>query len=300
MIGFLRLYSVTAPAAKEAGGWRAFSIWRKWNLYYAGLMAKAATSCGWSPEEVSDDVVWQALSAVYGHYRKFPERPPREVPPAMAPLLSVLQWAVDHICERDLPDAAEKYVQMLKAPIYRAYRQAIYRRYLVPLVRAHAVETVLSVGGGLVEPYDLLELADRENIHFELYVQEVDKRVAEALAEEGFSVYVGDIRHLLVDDAFGKNSFDFATVQAVLHWADDPAQLLADVAKIAKYVLVSQGYGPHNAAIIVATTLMGAKRFIASHAEIDAWVKTAGLAPIKPVIKSNGIYLGLFRSTLFK
>ncbi|MEM1568660.1 MAG: hypothetical protein QXI84_09280 [Thermofilaceae archaeon] len=300
MIGFFRLYSVTAPVVKEAGGWRAFSIWRRWNLYYAGLMAKAAEQCGWSPGEPSDDVVWQALSAVYFHYRKFPKEPPGEAPPAMAPLLSVLRWALEHICERELAEAAEKYVQMLKAPLYRAYRQALYRRYLAPLVRTHKVESVLSVGGGLVEPYDLLEVADRENIHFELYVQEVDKRVAEALAEEGFYVYLGDVRQLLVDGTFGKTSFDFATVQAVLHWTEDPVQLLADVAKIAKYVLVSQGYGPHNAAIMVATMLMGAKRFIASPAEIDAWVKSAGLAPVKPVIRSSGMYIGLFRSTLFK
>ena len=145
MFDAIRVSWLLSPVLKAAGGWRALSIWRRWNLYYAGLMAKSAEQCGWNPNEVSDDPVWQALTAVYWHIREFPSEPPKEVPPTMTPLLAILRWAQEHICERDLPEAKAKYVEMLRALLYRAYRKAIYRRFLVPLVRAGEVETVLSL-----------------------------------------------------------------------------------------------------------------------------------------------------------
>lgn len=298
LLARFRLAKAIGDVVRSIGGWGNLKAWRAWNLYYLGIMAKAAEQCGWSPDEPSDDPVWQALTAAYLHYRgRIPQSPPERVPPGTEELLAIIRWASEHICERDLPEARAKYARMLQAPIYRAYRQALYRYFLVPLVRRGEVEAVLSIGGGLVEPWDLLEVADREGIHFELYVQEVDDAVARALAASGFRVYLGDVAKLAADvhSLAGKPYFDLATVQAVLHWTEDPIRLLTDTAKIARYVLVGQGYGPYNAAITVATTMMGARRYIADAREVDGWAEQAGLLPVK-VIKGYGVYLGLFKS----
>ncbi len=304
LIDRIRIIEVFGPALKAAGGFKGLRLWREWGLYYAGLMARAARECGWDPNEASDDPVWQSLTAVYGHFRKFPEKPPGEYPEAWDRHLAILRWAADHICERNLPEARAKYAELLSAPLYRAYRQRLYRWFLPPLVRAGRVETILSVGGGLVEPFDLLKVAESEKIHFELYVQEVDDDVARALASAGFRVYLGDLSKLVVDvsDVVGKHYFDFAVVQAVLHWADDPIALLTAAGRLAKYVLVAQFWGPYAAAGSVATVLMGARRYIHDWRVIEAWAEQAGLVPARDVprdlkitIRSHGLYLRLFQ-----
>lgn len=300
-----KIARIFGPALKAAGSFKGLKLWREWSLYYAGLMVKAASLCGWSPEEASDDPVWQALTAVYWHHRGvFPEKPPKEFPEAWANHLAIIKWAAEHICERDLPEARVKYAELLKAPLYRAYRQALYKWFIPPLVRAGAVETVLSVGGGLVEPFDLLKVTEEEKIHFELYVQEVDDAVAKALAASGFQVYIGDLSKLVVDvsDILGKSYFDLAVVQAVLHWAEDPISLLTSAGRLAKYILVAQFYGPYAAAGSVATVLMGARRYIHDWREIEAWAEQAGLLPARDVprklriaIRGYGLYLRLFQ-----
>ncbi|MCY0890742.1 MAG: hypothetical protein OWQ51_07175 [Pyrobaculum arsenaticum] len=298
-----KIARIFGPALKAAGGFKGLKLWREWSLYYAGVMVKAASLCGWSPEEASDDPVWQALTAVYWHHcGVFPEKPPKEFPEAWANHLAIIKWAAEHICERDLPEARVKYAELLKAPLYRAYRQALYKWFIPPLVRAGAVETVLSVGGGLVEPFDLLKVAEEEKIHFELYVQEVDDAVAKALAASGFQVYIGDLSKLVVDvsDILGKSYFDLAVVQAVLHWAEDPISLLTSAGRLAKYILVAQFYGPYAAAGSVATVLMGARRYIHDWREIEAWAEQAGLLPARDVprkfaIRGYGLYIRLFQ-----
>ena len=299
-----KIARVFGPALKAAGGFKGLKLWREWSLYYAGVMVRVASLCGWSPEEASDDPVWQALTAVYLHYREFPGKPPGEYPKAWGRHLAILRWATDHICKRNLPEARAKYAELLSAPLCRAYRQRLYRWFLPPLVRAGRVETVLSVGGGLAEPFDLLKVAEEEKIHFELYVQEVDDAVAKALAASGFQVYIGDLSKLVVDvsDILGKSYFDLAVVQAVLHWADDPIALLTAAGRLAKYVLVAQFYGPYAAAGSVATALMGARRYIHDWREIEAWAEQAGLLPARDVprklriaIRGYGLYLRLFQ-----
>lgn len=61
-------------------------------------------------------------------------------------------------------------------------------------------------------------------------------------------------------------------------------------------MFISQGYGPHNAAVTVATTLMGARRYIADWREIAAWAEQARLKPLK-VLKANGLFLGLYKGS---
>ncbi|MGC9119696.1 MAG: methyltransferase domain-containing protein, partial [Thermoproteus sp.] len=261
---------------KSVGGLKVLRIWRRWNEYYAGLMVRSAETCGWSPDEVYDDVVWRTLSAVYRHAGgRFPKSPPKELPEAIVPLIKLLKWAAERICDRNAPytpEARAKYAEMLRAPIYRMYRQSLYSYYLVPLIKRGLVESVLSVGGGLIEPADLLELQNRHKAAFRITVQEVNPAVAKAVAAAGFEVFLGEV------DQIGE-SFDFATVQAVLHWADDPVRVLSGAARVAKYVLVSQGYGPHNAAITIATAVMGARRYIADWREVEGWIEAAGLRP---------------------
>lgn len=64
-----KIARIFGPALKAAGSFKGLKLWREWSLYYAGVMVKAASLCGWSPEEASDDPVWQALTAVYWHHR---------------------------------------------------------------------------------------------------------------------------------------------------------------------------------------------------------------------------------------
>lgn len=278
---------------KSIGGFKVLRIWRRWNLYYAGLMAKAAAECGWDPKEPSDDPVWQALSAVYAYFRKFPEKPPREALPSLAPLLAILRWALEHICERNIPDAPAKYAEFLRTPLYRAYRQALYRYFLAPL--AGRIETVLVVGGGLVEPFDIIEVVNQLRLPLQITVQEVNPDAAKALAAAGFDVVLGELSQVEVE-----KPFDLVTVQAVLHWADDPLKVLAHAAELGRYVLVSQPFGPHQAAIMIATTLMGAKRYIHDWREVEGWARQAGLAPVKsgPLKRSlkGGFYIRFYQT----
>jgi SAM-dependent methyltransferase len=174
---------------------------------------------------------------------------------------------------------------------YRAYRIWIYRKLVAPLVRRGA-ESVLLVGAGVAEPFDLMKALNIEGLDgaVDIVAQEVDPEAARALAAAGVNVFLGEVEQM-------EDTFDIAIVQNVLHWAERPEELLAATAQRAKYIVLSQGYGYNNAAGFLLTAVLGAKRVVPSKEYVDGVVAQAGLEPLRdmPALKAYGLYVAAFR-----
>ena len=281
---------------KSLGGFGGVRTHSRWSEYYACVACRAARECGWEGEPGAD-AVRQALSVVCPRVERRACRQPEKPPaPAIQPLIALYRWMSENICQAmagtlQREEQRSKYVELLNLDAYRAYRVWIYRKLVAPLVRRGA-ESVLLVGAGVVEPFDLMKALNIEGLEgaVEITAQEVDPEAARALAASGMSVFLGEVEQM-------EDSFDVALVQNVLHWAERPEELLAAVAQRAKYVVLSQGYGYNNAAGFLLTAVLGAKRAVPSREYIDSVVAQAGLEPLRdmPSLKAYGLYVGVFK-----
>jgi hypothetical protein len=280
------------------GGYRTVRLWRRWNKYYAKQMCLAAYTC-W--DGAVRDVLTETLNMVCPHVGVYarrrpqaPKPPRRPLPPMLQEWQGLMDWALEHICQAlsgDLSEAERraKYAKFLATPFYRQYRQSLYRSLLAPLVKRGA-ETVLTVGAGLTEPFDVLEALKADGLTAQIIAQEVDPAVAKALAAAGFEVFLGELWQY-------EEAADVVTIQSVLHWAEDPLRLLKAAAERGRYIIINQSYGPTHYAIHIFAGIVGARRVFYTWKEVDAMVREAGLVPYGefPQVRRAGLYIGVFR-----
>ncbi|MGC9119641.1 MAG: hypothetical protein ACP5I3_11760 [Thermoproteus sp.] len=274
------------------GGYRAIRLWRAWNKYYARQMCLAARTC-WDGSV--RDTLTETLNMVCPYADRGGDEPPRRpLPPLLQEWQGLMDWALENICQAlsgSIPEVERraKYAKFLNTAFYRQYRQSLYRSLLVPLVKKGA-ETVLTVGAGLAEPFDIAEALRREGLAARIIAQEVDPAVAKALAAAGFEVFLGELWQY-------EDAADVITVQSVLHWAEDPLRLLKAAAERGKYVIINQTYGPTHYAIHIFAAVVGARRVFHTWKEVDAMVREAGLVPDGgfPHVRRAGAYIGVFR-----
>lgn len=269
---------------------RSLLNYSKASKHYAYLMVEKAKKLGWpEPKSTHATNLARVLKALEPHVKpqKF------KVYPEWAEFVDMFELLL-----RELPKAltvglseeerTKLYAALLRAGAYRSYRRAIYRLYAAPLFKKGAGESVLLVGAGITEPYDFIRAVD---VPVEIWAQEVDPDVADAIAAGGFNVIHGPL------EAIKDMRFTLAVVQGVLHWADDPQRLLEEAARLADYVLISQGWGPQQGAVFAVAAAAGAKTLFFSWKDIHRLVEAAGLrpAPGYPFYK-HPVYLGLFKT----
>ncbi|HEY4471274.1 MAG TPA: methyltransferase domain-containing protein, partial [Stellaceae bacterium] len=101
--------------------------------------------------------------------------------------------------------------------------------------------------------------------------------LARAGLENG-SVRLGDMYQLAVPDG----SFDAVVIHQVLHYADRPAAVIAEAARVLRPngVLVLVDFAPH--ALEFLRDEHAHRRLGFSDAEVAEWCRTAGLDPASP------------------
>jgi len=93
------------------------------------------------------------------------------------------------------------------------------------------------------------------------------------------TVRLGDMYHLPLPDG----SFDAVVIHQVLHYADRPAAVIAEAARVlrANGVLVVVDFAPH--ALEFLRDEHAHRRLGFADAEVGDWCRAAGLAPAAPV-----------------